>query len=76
MLEFLHELFDMLKNEGYIMTEAEAAIFLPCLIEKVLPHDLLCLNYYVCLSCGGANMLFCLSNGKKIYIYVFLKRGY
>ncbi|XP_071930544.1 protein MOR1-like isoform X1 [Coffea arabica] len=33
-LEFLHELFDMLKSEGYIMTEAEAAIFLPCLIEK------------------------------------------
>ncbi|XP_019170142.1 PREDICTED: protein MOR1-like [Ipomoea nil] len=33
-LEFLPELFDMLKNEGYTMTEAEAAIFLPCLVEK------------------------------------------
>ncbi|KAL3519697.1 hypothetical protein ACH5RR_017846 [Cinchona calisaya] len=33
-LEFLPELFDMLKNEGYILTEAETAIFLPCLIEK------------------------------------------
>nr|GMD09039.1 Protein MOR1 [Ipomoea batatas] len=34
-LEFLPELFDMLKNEGYTMTEAEAAIFLPCLVEKI-----------------------------------------
>ncbi|XP_073058654.1 protein MOR1 isoform X1 [Primulina eburnea] len=33
-LEFLPELVDMLKNEGYTMTEAEAAIFLPCLVEK------------------------------------------
>ncbi|KAL3522236.1 hypothetical protein ACH5RR_015070, partial [Cinchona calisaya] len=33
-LEFLPELFDMLKNEAYSLTEAEAAIFLPCLIEK------------------------------------------
>ncbi|KAL3643399.1 Protein MICROTUBULE ORGANIZATION 1 [Castilleja foliolosa] len=33
-LEFLPELLDMLRNEGYTMTEAEAAIFLPCLIEK------------------------------------------
>ncbi|CAI9087519.1 OLC1v1021600C1 [Oldenlandia corymbosa var. corymbosa] len=33
-LEFLPELFDLLKNEDYIMTEAEASIFLPCLIEK------------------------------------------
>lgn len=35
-LEFLPELLEMLRNEGYTMTEAEAAIFLPCLIEKVL----------------------------------------
>ncbi|XP_073061679.1 LOW QUALITY PROTEIN: protein MOR1-like [Primulina eburnea] len=33
-LEFLHELLDMLKNVGYTMTEAETAIFLPCLVEK------------------------------------------
>ncbi|KAL2473261.1 Protein MOR1 [Forsythia ovata] len=33
-LEFLPELFDTLRNEGYTMTEAEASIFLPCLIEK------------------------------------------
>ncbi|KAM7525117.1 hypothetical protein LguiA_015019 [Lonicera macranthoides] len=33
-LEFLPELFDTLKNEGYTMTEPEAAVFLPCLIEK------------------------------------------
>ncbi|KAJ8549599.1 hypothetical protein K7X08_033306 [Anisodus acutangulus] len=33
-LEFLPELFEMLRNEGYTMTEAEAAIFLPCLVEK------------------------------------------
>ncbi|KAH7857794.1 hypothetical protein Vadar_016518 [Vaccinium darrowii] len=33
-LEFLSELFDMLRIEGYTMTESEAAIFLPCLIEK------------------------------------------
>ncbi|KAI3466656.1 hypothetical protein Pfo_023319, partial [Paulownia fortunei] len=35
-LEFLAELLDMFRNEGYTMTEAEAAIFLPSLIEKVL----------------------------------------
>lgn len=39
MLEFLPELFDMLKNEGYTITEAEAAIFLPGLMEKVFSHD-------------------------------------
>ncbi|KAK2973970.1 hypothetical protein RJ640_030149 [Escallonia rubra] len=33
-LEFLPELFDMLRNEGYTLTEPEAAVFLPCLIEK------------------------------------------
>ncbi|GAB2298703.1 Protein MICROTUBULE ORGANIZATION 1, variant 2 [Dionaea muscipula] len=33
-LEFLPEMFEMLKNEGYLLTESEAAIFLPCLIEK------------------------------------------
>ncbi|CAH9141710.1 unnamed protein product [Cuscuta epithymum] len=33
-LECLPDLFDMLKNEGCTMTEAEAAIFLPCLVEK------------------------------------------
>ncbi|XWS11460.1 hypothetical protein CRYUN_Cryun37aG0000100 [Craigia yunnanensis] len=34
-LEFLPELFDSLKREAYALTESEAAIFLPCLIEKV-----------------------------------------
>jgi hypothetical protein len=34
-LEFLPELFDTLKDEAYSLTESEAAIFLPCLIEKV-----------------------------------------
>ncbi|KAF9590615.1 hypothetical protein IFM89_035933 [Coptis chinensis] len=33
-LDFLPELFNMLKDEGYTLTESEAAIFLPCLIEK------------------------------------------
>ncbi|XAR66434.1 hypothetical protein NMG60_11012669 [Bertholletia excelsa] len=33
-LEFLPELFDVLRSEGYTLTEAEASIFLPCLIEK------------------------------------------
>ncbi|KAK2999384.1 hypothetical protein RJ639_023164, partial [Escallonia herrerae] len=33
-LEFLPELFDTLRNEGYTLTEPEAAVFLPCLIEK------------------------------------------
>ncbi|XP_008804673.2 protein MOR1-like isoform X2 [Phoenix dactylifera] len=33
-LEFLPELFVALKDEGYTLTEAEAAIFLPCLVEK------------------------------------------
>ncbi|GJN17363.1 hypothetical protein PR202_gb04422 [Eleusine coracana subsp. coracana] len=34
-LDFLPELFDVLKEQSYMLTEAEAAIFLPCLIEKV-----------------------------------------
>ncbi|KAL1560195.1 Protein MICROTUBULE ORGANIZATION 1, variant 2 [Salvia divinorum] len=33
-LEFLPKLLDLLRNEGYTMTEAEATIFLPCLVEK------------------------------------------
>ncbi|KAL8032654.1 hypothetical protein ABFX02_13G110200 [Erythranthe guttata] len=33
-LEFLPELLDMFRNESYVMTEAEAAIFIPCLVEK------------------------------------------
>ncbi|CAL9199780.1 unnamed protein product [Musa hybrid cultivar] len=33
-LEFLPELFGVLKDEGYALTEAEAAMFLPCLAEK------------------------------------------
>ncbi|CAO2842672.1 unnamed protein product [Amaranthus hypochondriacus] len=33
-LEFLPELFEALRNEGYALTEAEATIFLPCLVEK------------------------------------------
>ena len=36
MLEFLPELFETLKEEGYCINESEAAIFLPFLIEKVL----------------------------------------
>ncbi|KAK8488641.1 hypothetical protein V6N12_055631 [Hibiscus sabdariffa] len=38
-LEFLRELFDYLKGEAYSLSEAEAAIFLPCLIEK-LGHNI------------------------------------
>ncbi|KAJ9168430.1 hypothetical protein P3X46_019955 [Hevea brasiliensis] len=38
-LEFLPELFVMLRDEGYTLTESEAAIFLPCLIEK-LGHNI------------------------------------
>lgn len=34
-LEFLPELFDTLRDEGYSLTESEAAVFLPCLVEKV-----------------------------------------
>ncbi|XP_058078323.1 protein MOR1 isoform X2 [Magnolia sinica] len=33
-LEFLPELIDTLKDEGYTLTESEAFIFLPCLVEK------------------------------------------
>ncbi|KAL6853776.1 hypothetical protein ACP4OV_019805 [Aristida adscensionis] len=33
-LDFLPELFDLLKDQSYMLTEAEAAIFLPCLVEK------------------------------------------
>ncbi|OAP10818.1 MOR1 [Arabidopsis thaliana] len=38
-LEFLPELFNTLRDEEYCMTEAEAAIFLPCLAEK-LGHNI------------------------------------
>lgn len=34
-LEFLPELLDTLKDEGYSLTESEVAVFLPCLVEKV-----------------------------------------
>ena len=34
-LEFLPQLVEALTNEGYVLTDAEAAIFLPCLVEKV-----------------------------------------
>lgn len=34
MLEFLPQLVEALTNEGYVLTDAEAAIFLPCLVEK------------------------------------------
>ncbi|CAN6462652.1 unnamed protein product [Victoria cruziana] len=33
-LEFLPEFIDALNTDGYTLTEAEASIFLPCLIEK------------------------------------------
>ncbi|GAV88428.1 HEAT domain-containing protein/CLASP_N domain-containing protein [Cephalotus follicularis] len=33
-LEFLHELFDKLQEESYSLSESEAAVFIPCLIEK------------------------------------------
>ncbi|XP_074272176.1 protein MOR1-like isoform X2 [Silene latifolia] len=33
-LEFLPELLEVMKSEGYALTEAEAAIFLPCFVEK------------------------------------------
>ncbi|TVU36608.1 hypothetical protein EJB05_18547 [Eragrostis curvula] len=33
-LDFLPELFDLLKDQSYMLTEAEAAIFFPCLVEK------------------------------------------
>lgn len=38
-LEFLPKLFDTLKSEAYDFTESEAAIFLPCLVEK-LGHNI------------------------------------
>nr|VDD06188.1 unnamed protein product [Brassica oleracea] len=38
-LEVLPELFNTLKDEEYCLTEAEAAIFLPCLAEK-LGHNI------------------------------------
>ncbi|KAG6756741.1 hypothetical protein POTOM_040182 [Populus tomentosa] len=38
-LEFLPALFDLLRDEAYALSESEAAIFLPCLIEK-LGHNI------------------------------------
>lgn len=34
-LEFLLEVVEALKNNGYTLTEAESSIFIPCLVEKV-----------------------------------------
>ncbi|BFG14545.1 hypothetical protein CerSpe_008190 [Prunus speciosa] len=38
-LEFLPDLFDSFRDEPYMLTESEAAIFFPCLIEK-LGHNI------------------------------------
>ncbi|TKY51634.1 MOR1 protein [Spatholobus suberectus] len=38
-LEFLPELLDTLKDQGYSLTESEVAVFLPCLVEK-LGHNI------------------------------------
>ncbi|KAE9589870.1 hypothetical protein Lalb_Chr21g0313501 [Lupinus albus] len=38
-LEFLPELLNTLKDEGYSLTESEVALFLPCLVEK-LGHNI------------------------------------
>ncbi|XP_054776764.1 protein MOR1 [Prosopis cineraria] len=38
-LDFLPELLDTLKDEGYSFTESEVAVFLPCLVEK-LGHNI------------------------------------
>ncbi|XP_021810024.1 protein MOR1 [Prunus avium] len=38
-LEFLPDLFDSFRDEAYMLTESEAAIFFPCLIEK-LGHNI------------------------------------
>lgn len=62
MLEFLPELFDMLKNEGYTMTEAEASIFLPCLVEKVLLN--FPLKKFISF-CGGYTFYFLKKKPKK-----------
>ncbi|WZZ39863.1 hypothetical protein YC2023_036122 [Brassica napus] len=50
-LEVLPELFNTLKDEEYCLTEAEAAIFLPCLAEK---QDLT--NYLTSLFCLDSDM--------------------
>ncbi|XP_027924008.1 protein MOR1-like [Vigna unguiculata] len=39
LLEFLQELLDTLKDEGYSLTESEMAVFLPFLVEK-LGHNI------------------------------------
>ena len=41
-LEFLPELLDTLKEEGYTLTESEVAMFLPCLVEKVNISNYIC----------------------------------
>lgn len=50
MLEFLPELFESLKGEAYALTESEAAIFLPCLIEKVLFMIFSYMNFSICVD--------------------------
>lgn len=50
-LEFLHDLFDMFRDEGYMLTESEAAILLPCLMEKVVTFLLYAqLQYQIAVS--------------------------
>ena len=40
LMDFLPELVTTLKQEGYLLTESEANILLPCLVEKVRPAAL------------------------------------
>lgn len=55
MLEFLPELFDTLREEAYSLTESEAAIFLPCLVEKVL--YILLLEEFGCMYKHHCNLV-------------------
>ena len=50
MLEFLPKLFDSLKGEAYALTDLDAAIFLPCLIEKVLFIILNYMDFALCVD--------------------------
>ena len=72
MLEFLPELFDTLREEAYSLTESEAAIFLPCLVEKV--HYIFLLEElvaYINIICNLVNILL-----KNSWDIIFLSLGY
>jgi hypothetical protein len=51
-VEYLEALLDALKGQNYHLSEYEAALFIPCLVEKVgrfrTPHNRSSFDLYAC----------------------------